>query len=89
MKIEANEKKQQFLSISLHINVRDTKYKLKSLLCIPLDDLKEPPHIFILKDISICYIQYDEIDFPLNYSIIDDDDNEVHTPYLKNWNDKV
>ena len=89
MKIEANEKKQQFLSISLHINVRDTKYKLKSLLCIPLDDRKEPPHIFILKDISICYIQYDEIDFPLNYSIIDDDDNEVHTPYLKNWNDKV
>ena len=56
MKIEANEKKQQFLSISLHINVRDTKYKLKSRLCIPLDDLKEPPHIFILKDISICYI---------------------------------
>ena len=88
MKIEANEKKQQFLSISLHINVRDTKYKLKSLLCIPLDDLKEPPHIFILKDISICYIQYDEIDFPLNYSIIDDY-NEVHTSYLKNWNDKV
>ena len=89
MKIEANEKKQQFLSISLHINVRDTKYKLKSLLCIPLDDRKEPPHIFILKDISICYIQYDEIDLPLNYSIINDDDNEVHTPYLKNWNDKV
>ena len=88
MKIEANEKKQQFLSISLHINVRDTKYKLKSLLCIPLDDRKEPPHIFILKDISICYIQYDEIDIPLNRYYVDDY-NEVHTPYLKNWNDKV
>ena len=90
MKIEANEKNQQFLSISLQIiiPISKYKYKLKSLLCIPLDNLKEPPHIFILKDISICYIQYDEIDFPLNYSIIDDY-NEVHTPYLKNWNDKV
>ena len=88
MIIDANEKNQQFLSISLHINVRDTKYKLKSLLCIPLDDRKEPPHIFILKDISICYIQYDEIDIPLNRYYVDDY-NEVHTPYLKNWNDKV
>ena len=88
MKIEANEKKQQFLSISLHINVCDTENKLKSLLCIPLDNRKEPPHIFILKDISICYIQYDEIDIPLNRYYVDDY-NEVHTPYLKNWNDKV
>ena len=91
MKIDANEKNQQFLSISLQIIIPISKYKyiLNSRLYILLNDLKEPPHIFILKDISICYIQYDEIDFPLNYSIIDDDDNEVHTPYLKNWNDKV
>ena len=90
MKIEANGKNQQFLSISLQIIIPISKYKyiLNSRLYILLDDLKEPPHIFILKDISICYIQYDEIDIPLNRYYVDDY-NEVHTPYLKNWNDKV
>ena len=90
MKIEKNDSNQQFLSISLQIIIPISKYQyiLNSKLYIFLSDLKEPPHVFIKKDYSICYIHYDEIDFPLNYSIIDDND-EVQTPYLKNWNDIV
>ena len=91
MKIDANEKNQQFLSISLQIIIPISKYKyiLNSRLYILLDDLKEPPHIFILKDISICYIQYDEIGFPLNYKYINEQEEEVHIDYLKNWDNEV
>ena len=66
-----------------------TKYKLKCDLVIPLNNhSKEPPHVFIKKNDSIYYIQYDEIDYPLNRYFMNDN-NEIHTPYLKNWNDKV
>ena len=87
--IETRKSGQQFLSILLEISIPEPEYKLECDLDISLNNYsKEPPHVFIKKDYSICYIHYDEIDFPLNYSIINDND-EVQTPYLKNWNDIV
>ena len=84
MIIETSEK---FLSISLKLNIQDKKYVLDSKLHIPLNNL-EKPQMYIKINKGIYYIQYDEIDIPLNRYYVDDY-NEVHTPYLKNWNDKV
>ena len=75
--------------MSLKITLPTNNLIVKGEFRIPLNNhSKEPPHVFIKKNDSIYYIQYDEIDIPLNRYYVDDY-NEVHTPYLKNWNDKV
>lgn len=82
------ETSEEFLSISLKLNIQDKKYVLDSKLHIPLNDLEEP-QMYIKINKGIYYIQYDEIGFPLNYKYINEQEGSVHIDYLKNWDNEV
>ena len=85
MKIETSE---EFLSISLKLNIQDKKYVLDSKLHVPLNNL-EKPQMYIKINKGIYYIQYDEIEFPLNYDIIEKQEGKAYFDYLTNWDNEV
>lgn len=82
------ETSEEFLSISLKLNIQDKKYVLDSKLHIPLNDL-EKPQMYIKINKGIYYIQYDEIGFPLNYDIIEKQEGKAYFDYLTNWDNEV